>query len=179
LSLGVSSFLGDLNASFQFLDGTPVTADINDLHTIYYSAEYLYNKFTFAAELLQLHAEPTSQYPLTPQDLDPTGWYVQGAYRMNNYLELHYTYNEFYNSESDRDGANLELLNLPAHLAWQKFHALGLRYDINTHWIVKVEWQRMNGLGLIYTNNPNEIFSFPPDFTKDWNLYALKATFNF
>ncbi len=180
LSIGASRGWADIQVDFQFLDDQPVRAEIQDMHFSYLSCEYISNRWHLAGEWHLLESRPKSEIITDTRLLNPMGWYIQSAFRVNDLLELNASYNQFYSSEGDKQGEELELFQLPKHLGWQKSTSLGIRFDINAYWIIKAEWQDIDGLGLLYAYDPNSLFLRNPlNFTRNWNLYALKATFNF
>ena len=62
----------------------------------------------------------------------------------------------------------------PDFMYWQKDMALSLRFDLNLHWVFKVEAHQVDGIGLL-----TQTASFSGDLDKDWSYYAAKASFVF
>lgn len=134
------------------------------------SLEYTKNRFTFAAELMAAHGQTDTTISSTlggaPFFFSSTAT-VEGKYAM-----VDYRHNEkfswcLYRGEYYADRDNKSWQN------WQKDTCLSVRYNINADWSVKLENHWMDGVGLVQRS----INQGPLE--RDWNLMALKATYNF
>ena len=104
---------------------------------------------------------------------EPISTYGQAAYRFNDHFQASGYYSVSYADRNDKDGAKLAARGQAASGAYEKDLAFTLRADVNAHFLVKVEFHDYNGtLILSPVENPNGM-------EKDWNLFAVKATFHF
>ena len=172
LAIGVSRLEAKLEGSIGLSPVLTFDFVIPKLAFTFYSLEYQRDQLSLAAELMDLKFRPDG----FATEFDPTGWYVSGAWRFNDHLEIHGNYNEFYSYGSDKNGNLLVAQNLPRHFAWQKDYTLGVRLDITSQFIIKFEWHRIKGMGLIYAYDVDRL---EPPYEEGWNLAALKATFHF
>ncbi|HAV61318.1 MAG TPA: hypothetical protein DCY13_03025, partial [Verrucomicrobiales bacterium] len=155
------------------------TTGAGDVFFQQYSAEYMWNSWTFQAEYLTYEFEgatttnvrsgstpiqPTARAPLLVR---PDAWYVSAAYRFNHWLEVGTYYTEHYADRENRDGG-------PD--AAQKDLALSFRFDPTDWWILKLEGHYLRGTSLLQDAQNNPV----ADRTNDpWFMLALKTTFSF
>ena len=127
----------------------------------HYSAEYLWNAWTFQAEFYLTDGEPIGAGTVESHS---SSWYASAAYRFNKRFELGGYYTESYRDTHDRENS----------LKYQKDTALSLRFDASDAWIFKVEGHYLRGTGLLQdnANNPNQQ-------DDGWWMMAAKATFSF
>ena len=135
------------------------------------SAEYIYGGLTVAAEYVQYELDIRIG---GQQITNPTAEHYYGMlnYRFTDWFELGSYYSVSYPNKDDKEGKMYELLGLPAAKAWLKDLALTARFDINEHWLFKLEGHFMNGLDGV-TGDMGE----DPD--ENWFLFAAKSTFSF
>lgn len=131
------------------------------------SAEYAVGELMLTAEYSRWHTEQRSNTPelSPPLDFVNERAYAMASYRLTPWLHPGAYYSLFYPDTDLRDGrAN-----------HQRDLALTLRFDINDHWLVKLEGHYMSGTaGLL---NPLSIN--PPDITTadpHWGAFFLKTT---
>jgi len=93
------------------------------------------------------------------------GWYVGLEYQLFDQLALGTYWSELYNDTDDKSNPR----------EYNKALAFSLRYDLSDYCILKGEAHRMEGVG----GTTDELLGDPPDFEKDWWLYALKVSFMF
>ena len=100
-------------------------------------------------------------------------YYAQAAYRFAEWFQLSGYYSEFYSDKNDKDGKRYEMRGQPAYMAWTKDLALTARFDISSHWLIKLEAHHLDGTDILYaTENPvvDE---------QNWNMFLARATFHF
>lgn len=134
------------------------------------SAEYTWNDLTLAAEYQIADAEITAG-GVTVDEVSEEAYYLMASYRFTDWLEMGAYYSEFYPDKDDKDGDGYQARGLPSALAWFKDAALSARFDINEHWIVKVEGHYLDGL-----NRVEYDLADPEDTVF---LFAVKTTFSF
>lgn len=141
--------------------------------TQHYSAEYIWNSWTFQAEYLRFRINYDNTgggLPPSQKLIEPDSWYAGAAYRFNQWFEVGTYYSEYYADVHDRQGV---LLTAPSD-ASQKDLALSLRFDLNQSWIFKVEGHYIRGTAQLFDSIENPIRD-----DNGWLMMALKATFSF
>lgn len=136
------------------------------------SAEYLRDDWTFAAEysrwLVRFRAEP-ALIPTTESDSER--FYVLAAKRLSDRHELGGYYSVYHVDAADRRGRDTMQFARPQD-AFQRDAALTLRYDVNEHWLWKLEGHLVDGTAaLVRTTNP--------DPTRTWGLFLIRTTLTF
>ncbi len=112
--------------------------------------------------------------PITvPLRENPSTFYGQAAYRLNDHLQLSAYYSVYYADRDDKDGEALVARGQPAHRAWQHELVPTVRVDVTKHWLLKAEVHVLDGTAQL---SPHEN---PDGFAKRWTLLALKTTFHF
>jgi hypothetical protein len=181
LRIGGSAFAGDIEAAgtvhYDVLvdDGQDVPAylpyaisfdDDLDLHSVFTtSLEYSRGAWLLAAELTRTRFA-------SQRDL---GWYVSGRYRLDRRWSVAAVYSEYYPDYDDRDGEALVRAGEPAHGAWQDDLGVSVRFDVNDHWLLKLEYHAMDGTALTLPGGPDAATSE----ARHWRVIAAKTTFHF
>jgi hypothetical protein len=131
-----------------------------------YSAEYLWNNWTFQAEYynVQVSQNTASPFGITHTFDVQQAWYGGMAYRFNQWLEVGGYYTEFYTSE----------LTTSASDKSQKDLALSFRFDPKPWWVFKVEGHYIRGTALLDDNGSN-----PVGNDHGWFMLAVKTTISF
>jgi hypothetical protein len=125
-----------------------------------YSAEYLWNAWTFQTEAYFRDYLPETATP----DTHIFTWYGSAAYRFNKWLEAGTYYTEYYGDTHQSDDS----------LFYQKDAALALRVDATEWWTFKIEGHYIRGTGLLEDTADNPVQS-----GNGWWLLDLKTTFSF
>ena len=149
-------------------------------HQFVISGEYSRGGLRLTAEHARQRTEGLTvisglPFPVPPNATvaEPISTYGQAAYRFNDHFQASGYYSVSYADRNDKDGAKLAARGQAASGAYEKDLAFTLRADVNAHFLVKVEFHDYNGtLILSPVENPNGM-------EKDWNLFAVKATFHF
>ncbi|MEW6708424.1 MAG: hypothetical protein AB1403_01250 [Candidatus Riflebacteria bacterium] len=134
------------------------------------SVEYTRDRFTFAAELMAAHGQTDTTFRSSlggaPIFFSNTHT-VEGKYAMVDYRHSDKISWCVYRGEYFADRSNKNWQN------WQKDTCLSLRYNISADWSIKIENHWMDGVGLVQRNINQGALE------RDWNLLAIKATYNF
>jgi len=140
------------------------------------SIEYIYNNLTLAAEYTTIDFDlnpDTSISSSTISNWRSESWYVSGAYRFTDWLEIGTYYNEYYSDKQHHDGSSYATYYYPdAYDMYQKDLALTVRFDPAQNVVLKLEGHIIEGVGLNWLQSPYSQ-------VKNWRLFAAKATFNF
>lgn len=102
------------------------------------------------------------------------GWYGLLTVHATDQLHLYGLYDLYYADKDDKNGSTFVAAGLPDFMGWRKDAGVGVRFDINSNWLVKAEWHDVNGVG----SNAG-LFNAVADLEEDWNYYIVKTSFNF
>lgn len=129
------------------------------------SLEYAADELLLAAEYTRWHAKSESEYPaLLPPTIVTEGFYVMASYHVAPWFTPGVYYAGRYPNVEDRHGRD----------AFQHDGAVTFRYDINEHWLFKLEAHYMYGTaGLRADLNDGKT---PAQLTKEWGVFLAKTT---
>ncbi|MDY7032241.1 MAG: hypothetical protein SVY10_10115 [Thermodesulfobacteriota bacterium] len=153
--------------------GTSLDVNYPEITYTIFSIEQTWDNLILATEYLRrkLVSEVINISPKTTVEFE--GYYVSASYRFTHWFELGTYYSIFYNNIDDKDGSDLEAQGLPDHGAWIKDFALTACFDMNEHWVFKIEGHLMDGTALVMeVDNPDGT-------DRDWFLFASKITYSF
>ena len=133
----------------------------------------------------------TSEYEMTLNGsphmdgykLKAEGYYGAFRYRASSWFEVGGYYSEYYPNKEDKEGETATFYEKDFEY-WLKDSCVAIRFDINEHWIVKLEGHYMDGAAIMFRSDDNmgvnEMSGMPESlFEQYWELYALKFSFNF
>jgi hypothetical protein len=131
-----------------------------------YSAEYLWNSWTFQTEYynIQVGQDTTSPFGTTHSFSVHQAWYGGAAYRFNKWLEVGGYYTEFHTGDPITAASD----------SYQKDLALSFRFDPKPWWVVKVEGHYIRGTALLEDNANNPVRN-----GDGWFMIMVKTTFSF
>ncbi len=143
---------------------------------VLFSAQYNGEKFSLTGEYsLQYNkfinfVENYSDIRLTAES-----WYIQAGYRIIPQVQAILRYDVRYTNIDDRNGDRQVARGLPNHIAFNKDWMFGLRWDINSHWMIRGEYHRINGTTwLTRADNPDL-----QQTKQHWDLFAFQFSFRF
>jgi hypothetical protein len=150
-------------------DGTLVISQRPDT-VVVGSVEYARGDWLFAAEYARWYKHELSTLPLAIPTTDSVSEriYAMVNRRLNDCYELGAYYSMFHADAHDRDGDAFA----ERFYAWQRDAAATLRYDVNEHWLWKVEAHFIDGVADLF---PSE----NADPTRYWGLFLFKTTVTF
>lgn len=151
------------------------TTERYDRHLL--STEYATGDWTFAAEIGQEQADfaigMPGEAPIGVLVVDNIYGYVSAARRINDRLELgaYYSY-----SKDTQTSVNIEGGLIFPDLVQHDF-ALSAKYELNEHWLAKLEGHYLDGAGKLFDTPAHP----QPLARRDesWFLLAAKVTFSF
>lgn len=129
------------------------------------SIEYTFQNLLLAAEYSRWTGEFESNAPaLFPSHIVNERYYVMASYRVASWFTPGLYYSVYYPDMSKRDGRS----------AYQRDAAISLRYDLNAHWLLKLEGHVMNGTAALDSalNDGKEVGSLP----SAWGAFLAKTT---
>ena len=129
------------------------------------SLEYAAGDLLLSAEYSRWLGEFESRAPrLLPPHTENERYYVMASYRVAPWFAPGVYYSVYYPNTDKRSGRENQQHDL----------ALSLRYDLNPHWLVKVEGHFMHGTAALEPdlNDGKQ----PKDLHEDWGALLLKTT---
>jgi len=154
----------------------PISGRLEMKNAFALSGEFVLGNLTLTSEYMEL---PVAMYitlfdqELLLQDETMQGWYVMVSYLFGDKFTFSAVYDQFYADKGDTGGQSAIRQGNPGYFGWQKDLALGLRYDVNFNWTLKLEWHRLDGLAKSY------LFTDIYNTGQKWNMIIAKAAFNF
>ena len=142
--------------------GTKLTAYIPDGWKMSAAGDEL----LIASEYTRWYVRYESEYPnLVPdREVISEGFYVMAAYHVTPWFTPGVYYSARYPNVDDRHGRD----------AFQHDAAITFRYDVNEHWLFKLESHYMYGTaGLRDELNDGKE---PSELTKEWGVFLAKTT---
>jgi len=138
------------------------------------SAEYAHDEWLFAAEysrwLVHTSSTPISLLPMA--DSDSERFYALVTYRWCEKWDSGVYYSVQNADVNDRHGRNKAEFAQPFY-AWSRDAAASLRYDVNDHWLWKLEGHFIDGAA---TLAPQPMGPVPKRY---WGLFLLRTTVTF
>jgi hypothetical protein len=136
-----------------------------DIQLYVASAEYQVGNLLLAAEYSRWVAGFNSEAPaLLPTRSISERYYVMASYRMSSWFTAGAYYSAYYPNVHDTSGRQ----------NYQNDVAVTARYDINKHWLVKLEGHLMDGTADLDSglNGGRDVGTL----TKDWGVLLIKTT---
>ena len=157
-----------------------------DFNPLIFSLQYNAEKWSLTGEYALRYVRSKGFGP-PPLDDSSTGesYYVQGIYRFSPKWQVVARYDVLYWDKDDKKGHKYEeTFNAPSHSRFAKDFMVGLRWDINKHFMLRTEFHRVDGTGwLSRPDNPGLLqFSSSADqddVERHWNLFAIQGSFRF
>lgn len=150
-----------------------VTLDIRPAELWATSAEYAHDKWLVAAEysrwFTRSRSEPINLLPSPTSESER--FYGMVTYQWCECLALGAYYSVLNQNVDDRSGSNLKAF--PRHYyAWSRDAAATLRYDVNDHWLWKIEAHYIDGAAAVDR-------TLDPLPTRFWGLFLVRTTVTF
>jgi hypothetical protein len=160
-------FMGDLKYELQ------------NLHLLVASLEYAAHGWLIAAEYGRWlgQAKVTPPLPGFANDMNDERFYGMVAYRLTSWFEAGGYYAVHFPDADDRGGANLTRFRT-AHRAFQRDLSLSLRFDINEHWLFKLEGHYMVGTADLNSDEISRSGGYA-DLDRSWTIFLAKTTLSF
>lgn len=170
-----------LSTRFDPDRGVPFTLERGTTDIFYWIASFQYSAvdWTLVAEY--------AREPLTWKGYGPgfpdrrsevEGYYVQATYRPIAPVQGMLRYEEGFADRADRDGTRAAAASggrFDAITGYSKILSAGLRWDIDDHWMVRVEYADQRGaMALSSRENPD-----PGELSGHWDMWAAQVVFRF
>ncbi|HLP57742.1 MAG TPA: hypothetical protein VK186_02890, partial [Candidatus Deferrimicrobium sp.] len=157
--------------------GDPFITDIPKYQIQIFSVEYTWNNLVLAAEYLKLREDMDIKIIVagfnTRVRSNTESYYISGSYRFSNWYEL----GGYYSVSNNDLIPSFTPPGLP-YLDYQKDICASMRFDLNPHWLFKIEGHLIKGAALcLPKHNLNE--AGIPVFARNWALFGTKITYTF
>jgi len=129
------------------------------------SLEYQHEGLVLAAEFAETRIG----------DQADLGWYGSAQYRVSDRWSFETVYSVYFPDKDDKDGTGRQELDLPDHNGWQRDLGLSARFDVNRHWLIKVEFHAMDGTAMVLPSDLEDLTAAD----RYWRMLAAKTTFHF
>lgn len=149
-----------------FVGSTTTISLPNDTLAWIASAEWVANDIALTAEYGRGHSAQGTSNPMLQPPISQTseGGYAMASYRASDWLQPAIYYSLLFPNVHQRGGqAN-----------YQHDAALTVRFDMNDHWLLKVEGHYMSGTAGLA--NPLRIGPLPSNADPRWGVFLVKTT---
>lgn len=172
LRAGVSALAGEIDADYMLTAMPQLSGLTLELTQENYlgSLEYASDGFLFQAEYLWSHAHETTYatgMPTANLWIRAEGMYGLASYHWRPWLQTTLYYSLLYPNLRDTSG--------PDH--HQHDAAASVRFDINAHWILKLEAHYLRGTAVLDSTLNEGVAR--EDLANQWGLFAAKTTVYF
>jgi hypothetical protein len=150
-----------------------VRLDLEDLIMMMGSLEYAAHGWLVAAEYGRWTGDLilVPSLGLPPQKVNEERFYGMLAYRFTDWFEAGSYYSVNHKDVDDRKGRNSD----PSHRAYQRDLAVTVRFDINEHWLFKLEAHYLVGT----TDLQSSDVANTGELAREWGLFLVKTTVSF
>lgn len=148
---------------------------------LYNLASFQYNleKLSVSVEYLLFPLKYRDYGPSLPyEDSTVESFYVQASYRFDPRWEIMMRYDYGVADRDDRDGTKFSESTggfFPAHYGFSKILTAGLRWDISSHWMARLEYSYNQGT-YILSERENPLMQNTQTY---WNMVAAQLSFRF
>jgi hypothetical protein len=149
--------------------------EFENVHLMVASLEYAAQGWLIAAEYgrWQGDVKLTPPVPGLANDLNDERFYGMLAYRLTSWFEAGGYYSVHFVDAGDRRGRNMRFS--PAHRAYQRDLAVSVRFDINEHWLLKLEGHYLVGTAALNSTDVADTGTL----ARSWGLFLAKTTLSF
>jgi len=157
---------------------TSVTLTEGDLRfsPLIFSAQYNAEFWNLTSEYALRFFDYRNVGPLN-RDFIGESYYLQGTYRISNRVEALLRYDVLFQDRDDRSGSKFAASpsGAPSHSRFAKDWTMGLRWDMSSSWMSRVEYHYVDGTAwLPLVDNPA-----PTETDRYWHLFALLVSYRF
>lgn len=165
----------DLKLKYHPSDSDVVSAGSTTIRPLLFSAQYNGEKLGLTAEYLYRWNSYEGYGVMPDLSFATESWYVQGSYWFFPQVQGIVRYDAYSANMDDRGGSRAVSNGLSNHIAYAKDWMAGVRWNINSSWMIRTEYHRVHGTAwLAQADNPDGSKT-----KQDWDLYALQLSFRF
>lgn len=177
LRMAISSARVDTRYDPKFFSSDDLLAGKDIFKPVIFSAQYNQEKLSLTAEYAIRSVKDTGFGEGFDKDITGESYYLQAEYRFADDWVAIIRYDTLYNDRNDRNGDKFQTIPgyPPAHTQFAKDWTFGLRYYVNSSFLIAAEYHYINGTAwLPLQDNPD-----PFDLDQRWHLFAIMAGFRF
>jgi len=143
---------------------------------VIFSAQYNIDKFSLTSEYAIRPFEQTNLNNQSSRNIIGESYYLQAQYRINEDWEAIARYDVLHKNRQDKKGAKYRTTTgYPAHSQFAQDWTFGLRYYLNSSFLIAAEYHYVNGTAwLPLQDNPDL-----NDSAQRWHLFSLAASYRF
>ncbi len=181
--IAISSAWVDTRYDPKFLPPEVKILDRSDLPSLkllfkpmIFSAQYNQDKLSITSEYAIRRFEQIALDTQSSRSITGESYYLQALYRFDENLEAVLRYDALYNNREDRHGNKYQALTgKPNYTQFAKDWTFGLRYYVNSSFLVAAEYHHVNGTAwLPIQDNPD-----PDRLERGWHMFSLAASYRF
>lgn len=141
-----------------------------------FSAQYNTERLSFTTEYAIRHSERTGFGDRFDISLTGESYYLQTQYRFDENWQAIIRYDVLYNNNDDKNGQKYQALTgRPNHTQFAKDWTFGLRYYVDSSFLIAAEYHYVNGTAwLPIQDNPD-----PNSLEQRWHMFSLAASYRF
>lgn len=164
------------NVDYQPGRVDPLQAGHVDFDPMIFSAQYNAERWSLTGEYALRRSRLSGFGPLLAVSVTGESYYLQGLYRPAPQWELMLRYDVMAVDRDDRDGKEYaRVTGLPAFTRYARDWTAGVRYDVNSSFMVRAEYHHVNGTSwLVGSENPD-----PSSLERRWDMFMLLGSFRF
>ncbi len=166
---------GDLNADFRPGSDSKLLPGSFKFNPLIFSAQYNAENWSLTAEYAQRTIQLTNFGAFPDIKTIGESFYIQGTYKLTNYLEGLVRYDQLSVDKNDKNGtkfASQSITGAPNYSRFAKDLTFGLRFSVTPSFLISTEYHRINGTGWL-SGLENKTL------TQYWDLYTLLISYNF
>ena len=144
---------------------------------VIFSAQYNLEKLSLTAEYALRPVKDKGFGEEFDREIIGESYYLQGEYRFDEKWQATLRYDVFYNDREDRHGKKFATKGLyPSHTQFAKDWTFGIRYHLNSSFLIATEYHYIDGTAWIVPLQDN---ADRQGLERRWHLFAVVAGFRF
>ena len=174
--MAISSMWVDTRYDPKFFPPSDLPALKLIFKPVIFSVQYNMDKFSLTSEYAIRPFEQTILDHQSSRSFTGESYYLQAQYRFSEDWEAIARYDILHKNREDRSGRKYHATTgLPAHTQFARDWIFGLRYYLNSSFLIAAEYHYINGTAwLPLQDNPDL-----NDSAQRWHLFSLAASYRF
>ncbi|MBN1625651.1 MAG: hypothetical protein JW944_03930 [Deltaproteobacteria bacterium] len=177
-----------VESDFMMDIGDRSLMDFDKFQYTVYSAEYIWNNLTLAAEYMETERSISMSMPdsammmgAMTEELESEGWYASASYRFIDWFSLgaYYAKTETGNGGAGGGGGPVGVAANDSGRDYRDDLCLTTRFDINEYMVFKLEGHNLEGTNGLSALDAVEDSDGNMIWTNEWKMFSAKVTFSF
>ena len=174
--MAISSAYVDTRYNPKFLQPDDLQAIKDIFSPIIFSVQYNREKLSLTAEYAIRRIQETVKDGSLDLDISGESYYLQALYRFDQNWQAVVRYDVLYNNRDDRNGWQYQYLTgKPNYTQFARDWTFGLRYYLNSSFLVAAEYHYVNGTAWL----PIQDNLDSSGLKQKWHMFSLAAGFQF